>query len=97
MQWLDPIAKDGAQMYLDNNYIKDMTFVGLPVSDEDQKAASAYYADLNTYVREQMQKWVLGTESVDETYDNFINGLKQMKVDDYLELMKKSRANYMSK
>lgn len=97
LQWLDPIAREGAQMYLDNGYIKDMTFVGLPVSDDDQKAASAYYADLNTYVREQMQKWVLGSEDVDATYDSFISGLKQMKVDDYLELMKKSRANYMSK
>lgn len=97
VQWLDPIARDGAQMYLDNDYIKDRSFVGLPVSDEDAKAASAYYADLNTYVREQMQKWVLGAEDVDETYDDFISGLKQMKVDDYIALMKKSRENYISK
>lgn len=52
---------------------------------DEQKEINVLQADILTYVEQMEAKFITGDESLDK-YDNFVNTLKNMKVDEYVNI-----------
>ena len=71
----------------------------LPVvekSPEDTETYTAIMADIETYVAEMTDKFVLGKESFNN-YDNFVQTLKNMKIEEAIALQQTGYDKYESK
>ncbi len=60
-------------------------FPTLLFNAEEDTVVNAYKADINTYMTEMQQKWILGTLDVDATWDEYIKTLDTMELDKVLE------------
>lgn len=90
---MNELARKGFNMYLDNNYIQPSA-PALSYNREEQKVIDAYENNIKTFVSEQQQKWILGTEDVDATWDRYIETLKSMNVDEYLKALQSAYVRY---
>ena len=90
---MNELARKGFNMYLDNGYIQPSA-PALSYNREEQKVIDAYENNIKTFVSEQQQKWILGTEDVDATWDRYIETLKSMNVDEYLKALQSAYARY---
>lgn len=66
-----------------------------PSSEESEEFASLK-VDITTYIDEAITKFVQGTESMDN-WDQFINKLKEMKVERLIEINQKAYERYMAR
>lgn len=51
---------------------------------------------LNTFVKDMCQRWILGVEDFDTTYDNFLKELKHIGLDEALEINQKAYERFIS-
>lgn len=58
----------------------------LSYTDEELDIVNKYQTNIQTAVSEQQQKWLLGTEDVDATWDKYIQSLKKMGVDELVKV-----------
>ncbi|OAS87833.1 MULTISPECIES: extracellular solute-binding protein [Metabacillus] len=86
-QWLNPIALKGIEEYTANNYFAE-PLPPFTFTEEEEKKIIEIAADLKTYRDEMMQKWVMGAEEID--YEKFKNQLKNLGVEEYIELHQKA-------
>ena len=63
----------------------NMPRFGMSMTTEETNEYNAIYTDIDTYVDENVVKFIVGDKSFDE-YDDFINTLKQMDIEKLLEL-----------
>lgn len=91
---MNDLAKEGFNMYLDNNYVQP-NVPTLSYSKEEQKTIEAYGNNITTLVAEQQQKWILGTEDVDATWDKYIETLKSMNVEEYAKALQSAYDRYL--
>lgn len=95
MQAMTPQARDAVQMYQEKGYpIKP--FPRLNYTLEQQEFLSNLESNIGTYVSEQMQKWMLGAESVEDTYDTFVKRLKDLKVEEVQQVHQAAYDAYMN-
>lgn len=95
-QWMNPIARDGSQMYIDGKYILPQ-FPTLNFNEEEQKVISQKWTAIDTYMLETEQKWVMGAEPVtDETFANYIKTLKSMGMDEVVAAYNSALKRYQS-
>lgn len=92
-QWLNDIALAGVDLYVNGGYLAPQPPMFLRTDDEE-KRNSILSADITTFVREQTQKWVMGMESVETGYDNFVKQLKEMGVDELIEINQSARDRF---
>ena len=95
-QWLNPIAADGMEMYESNpqwflELFPSLSFSYLP---EDFDRYTALYTPIKTYVDETVQKWILGVNDVESTYDGFIKQLKKLNVEEMIKLQQETFNRY---
>ena len=55
---------------------------------EEIKIRDKYNTNISTAVEEQQQKWIMGKEDVNETWDKYIKTLKSMGVDEIIKINK---------
>ena len=58
----------------------------LSYTDEELDIVNKYQTNIQTAVSEQQQKWLLGTEDVDATWDKYIQSLKKMGIDELVKV-----------
>ena len=51
---------------------------------------------LDTFVKDMCQRWILGVEDFDTTYDNFLKELKHIGLDEALEINQKAYERFIS-
>lgn len=90
-QWLTPLAKEGMDMY--QKYLTPQVPV-LTYDDQDEERFNKIMTDVRTYVDEYTQKWVFGSASVDDTYDEFLAQMKKLGIDEATEIQRKAYKNY---
>lgn len=73
------------------NYLKP--FPQLTLNEKETVRSRDINAAVKSYVEETMQKWVMGTESVDETWDEFIKQLKVLGVDELIDIYNNAYKN----
>lgn len=77
---MNDLAKEGFNMYLDNGYVQPQ-MPSLGFTEEEQNVINAHLTDIQTFCKEQEQKWILGAEDVDATWDNYVATLQSMNLD----------------
>jgi putative aldouronate transport system substrate-binding protein len=86
-QWTNEIALKGVKMYTDNNYIStDYTLPPLSFTMDEDKRIKELVPSIETYVKETTQKWYMGGESVESSFDKYIEQLKKLQLDQVLEI-----------
>lgn len=69
----------------------------LNFSAEEQKELASLMTDINTYVSEHTQKWILGVEDCNTAFDGYLNGLKDMGLDRMLKIQQAAYERYLKK
>ncbi len=95
-QWLHPIAVKGMEMYESNlDWFLDI-FPPLNSSylPEEFDEYTALYTPIKTYVDETVQKWLLGVNDIESTYDGFIKQLEALNIKRLIEVQQKAYDRY---
>ena len=95
-QWLHPIAVKGMEMYESNpDWFLDI-FPPLNSSylPEEFDEYTALYTPIKTYVDETVQKWLLGVNDIESTYDGFIKQLETLNIKRLIEVQQKAYDRY---
>lgn len=69
---------------------------GVSLTAEESSEASAIYSDIGTAIAESVTAFIVGDKSLDE-YDAFVETIKSMNIDGYLELQQAAYDRYISK
>ncbi|MBR4173459.1 MAG: ABC transporter permease, partial [Clostridia bacterium] len=67
-------------MYEDGGFVRKQFNYG-KLTEEEEEEVSGISTDINTYVDEMSQKWILGTADVDADWDKYIATIKGMGYD----------------
>jgi putative aldouronate transport system substrate-binding protein len=92
-QWLNSLAKDAMKMYIDNKYIVP-PFPPVAFTPEEQKVITNKWAPIQSFMSEKEQKWLLGNESVDANFDDYISQLKNMGMDEIISIYNDAYQRY---
>ncbi len=92
--YINDIALDGMNMYINNGYMPD-EIVMLTYNEDEEKKVKNLSAQITTCLEETVQKWILGNEDVSETYDRFIKDLKSLGVDEYISIEQAAYERYL--
>jgi putative aldouronate transport system substrate-binding protein len=79
---MNEIGRNGFEMYRKNNWCQIPFETDL--IKEEQDVVSAYLNDINTYAKEQEQKWITGEDSVDDKWDNYLKTLDSMHLSEVI-------------
>ncbi len=96
MDLAHPLAKEGMQMYLDNDYLPEDK-VQLVYTIEEQELVSKYKGQVETHLSEMMQKWVLGNTDIDLSYELFISEMNSLGADEYIKIEQQAYDRYLGK
>lgn len=70
-------------LYSKGNYMAD-AFPMLAFTDEEQAIYDKNCQSLETYYFETLQKWILGAADIDATFDEYMNRMKELGMEDIL-------------
>ncbi len=77
-------------------YLPDEIWAEFTFSVEDSERLSMLSADIDSYAAEMQSKFVRGDVSFDE-WDTYIENIKNMGLDEYIEIYQKGYESYVSK
>jgi putative aldouronate transport system substrate-binding protein len=82
-------GREGYDLYAANNWSTGV-LPTLSYSEDDNETVANIMANVNTYVNEMSQKWVLGAEPIEDTYDEFISTIKEFGIEQVIEIQQKA-------
>ena len=82
---MNEIALKGFEMYVDGGYVKQQ-YMKPQFTDEEQQVVNQYLPDIETYISEMQQNWIIGNRNVDADWDTYLSTLKQMHLDDVIKV-----------
>lgn len=94
-QWMNPVAKKGARMYIDGNYC-EKAFPSLVFTDEEQDLLTEKQTAIDTLKKEVTQKWILNAEDVNDGWDQYIEALNNLGIEEVLEVYQNAYDRYMA-
>lgn len=77
-----PYAQEGMKMYLENGYYPEKN-IYVTYTEEETKDREKYKGQIETYLSETIQKWLLGIDKVENTYEQFVKEMKSLGVDKF--------------
>lgn len=103
IQYTLPVQKEAFRIWGDNQQfdIEGDHAIRFPVGYgalplEDSVRQSEIMANVNPYVQECLIKWVMGMESMD-TYDAFLESLKEMGIEEAIQIQQSAYDRFMSR
>ncbi len=94
-QWLNESGKEAVKLYGENKYIRPQ-LPRLVFTADEQKIITEKWGAIDTYMKESEQKWVLGTEKVEETFDKYLQTLKGMGIEDVIAAYNSSYQRFLN-
>ena len=85
-QWTSQAAREGIELYSANDLLVPQ-FLGVSLNEEEQAVYDRYWPSLRTYMLERQQAWILGSGDVQEDWDDYVETLDEMGLEDVLEVM----------
>lgn len=85
-QWSNKFALEGIALYDEGDYLIDQ-FLGVAFNEDEQKVYDKYMSQLQTYMLERQQAWILGTGDVEADWDDYMAQLNKMGLSDVLAAM----------
>ncbi|MDX1341615.1 MAG: extracellular solute-binding protein [Reinekea sp.] len=86
VQWTNPIAMAGINEYVKADVILE-PFPGLTMNVKEKKVFDKYWPNIEAYILEQTQLWVLGSGDVNEDWDDYLKKLDKLKLDEVLKVL----------
>ncbi|MFV0343567.1 MAG: extracellular solute-binding protein [Anaerocolumna sp.] len=80
--------------YVDNNYFYPIN-PSLTLTEAEEEIYSVKMSAINTYVEEELLKFLIGTKSIDE-FDNFVQRVKELGIDEMTTLKSQAYDRYES-
>lgn len=94
-QWINQIARDGMKMYAEGGYLPDpITRPNLSYF-ENEKDHNTLKTQIETYVDETVQSWILGTGNPEKEFPGFKEALEQLGVEKYIEIEQAAYDDYL--
>ena len=84
-QFMNEDALKGMDMYINNNYIAPQ-MPELSFTEEEREIISDYLTAVQSYIAEKEQKWIMGVESVEDHFDEYMENCKNLGMDKILEV-----------
>ena len=95
MMGMNAIGREGFQNYIDKGYA--VPKLDTEMTTEESIEAGKIMTNIDTYMKEMQQKWIMGEADVDATWDEYIkiiNGFDFKKVEDiYVTANKRAKEN----
>lgn len=88
-QWTFPSGLAGRDLYIKEGYNVPQ-FPGVNMTADERAVYDRYWPDLETYMSEMAQNWVLGTKDVDKTWGDYQAHLKRNGLPEVLAVMQKA-------
>ncbi len=88
-QWTDENALKGIELYEKGNYLTD-EFLGVSMTVDERQVFDRHMPNIQTFMIEQMQAWVLGSRDVDKDWEAYNAQLKKLGLDQVLAVMQKA-------
>ena len=92
-QTLEPDVQEAIRTYIDGGYIADQ-FPGLSFTEEEQKIIDTKFPAIKTFVSETEQQWIMGSKDVTTSFDEYMNSLKNMGMDDVVAVYNAAYERY---
>lgn len=83
IQTYNKIAAEGVQMYVDNEYVRP-GFPLISFNEEEQKIYDEINENIKSFMRESHQKWILGAEDVNDSWDLYIERLDELGFQEFI-------------
>lgn len=93
-QWLTEEALKGFKLYKDTKCCVE-PFPTLSYTDEELDRFTILETNITTYVEEYKQKWIMGSENIEATFDAYVKGLEKMGIKEFEEIQQKAYDRYM--
>ena len=90
-QWSNEFALEGIALYEEGDYLIDQ-FLGVAFNADEQKVYDRHWGSIRDYMLERQQQWILGTGDVMEDWDEYIETLDGMGMQELLEVMNSAYA-----
>jgi len=94
-QWLNPIALKGIDLYIENQYPVEQ-FPNLAFTQEEKKRLNEIMTPIQTYRDEMTQKWILGGEAVETSFDKYLQELRKMGIEEAIKITQTAYDRYMN-
>lgn len=91
IQWTNEIALAGIELYSQGDYLVDQ-FLGVAFTPDEQSVYDRYWPSIRTYMLERQQAWILGSGDILEDWDDYLETLDQMGMNEVLEVMNSAYA-----
>ena len=85
-QWSNEYALEGIALYEEGDYLIDQ-FLGVSFTADEQKVYDRYWPSIRDYMLERQQGWILGNGDVVADWDDYIETINEMGLDQVLEVM----------
>ncbi len=92
-QWTNPIALKGIEAYTQNGYFQEK-YPAVILEEDEQDEYDNIMKDIEVLRDETMQKWILGSETVEAGYDAFMENMKKMGIERATEIQQKAVDRY---
>ena len=82
----DEVQQEALNAWNDKREVTKSSFTNLFTLDADETATvQRYYADISTYVAEQVGKFLIGEADIDENWDTFVETVESMGIDEVID------------
>lgn len=79
-------SREALNAWNDKREVTKSSFTNLFTLDADETATvQRYYADISTYVAEQVGKFLIGEADIDENWDTFVETVESMGIDEVID------------
>jgi putative aldouronate transport system substrate-binding protein len=96
VQWTEPIAAAGIELYAKGNYLID-EFPGVSLAADERRKVDRKWPSILNVMLEHQQAWILGARNVDADWAGYLARLKRLGLDDVLASMQKAYARQYGK
>ena len=93
-QTLDEDVQQAIRTYIDGGYIIDQ-FPQIAFTAEEQKVIDSKLPAIQTFISETEQQWIMGSKDVTTSFDDYMKSLKDMGIEDVVEVYNKAYQRYI--
>jgi len=86
IQWTNKYALAGIDLYEQGDYLIDQ-FLGVSFNVEEQAVYDKHWNNIQTYMLEKQQIWVLGSADIEAEWDGYMKELDKLGLSKVLEAM----------
>lgn len=98
--WLNQIAADGMQSYIDGGYVNRVIpqnegELYLKYTPEQEKEYLKIMSQVKNYTLEMIQKWMIGSADFEKTYPEYLQRLKERGIDRAISINQEAYSTYV--